>query len=74
MIFLKIRNSAKPYMALNFLLKVLRHVFVFKPFPRREFTKEEMSNTLKFLGLVPSGSLVLKKKDVHQATGIVLQI
>ncbi|KAK3733752.1 hypothetical protein RRG08_026866 [Elysia crispata] len=44
-----------------------------QPFPRREFTKEEMSNTLKFLGLVPSGSLVLKKKDVHQATALATE-
>ncbi|RUS73795.1 hypothetical protein EGW08_018434 [Elysia chlorotica] len=41
-----------------------------QPFPRREFTKEEMGETLQSLGLVPSGSLVLKKKDVQQATAM----
>ncbi|GFN75381.1 ubx domain-containing protein 1 [Plakobranchus ocellatus] len=41
-----------------------------QPFPRREFSREEMSSTLQSLGLVPSGSLVLKKKDVEQATEI----
>ncbi|KAH9500798.1 hypothetical protein Btru_073032, partial [Bulinus truncatus] len=39
-----------------------------QPFPRKEFSRDEMRYTLKALGLVPSGSLVLKKKDVEQAS------
>ncbi|XP_012944533.1 uncharacterized protein LOC101862702 [Aplysia californica] len=39
-----------------------------QPFPRREFSKPEMGQSLKELGLVPSGSLVLKKRDVNQAS------
>ncbi|XP_076472499.1 uncharacterized protein LOC143301929 [Babylonia areolata] len=34
-----------------------------QPFPRREFSAPEMNKTLQQLGLVPSGSLVLKKMD-----------
>lgn len=44
------------------------HSGFIQPFPRKEFSKEEMRSTLQSLGLVPSGSLVLKKKDVQQAT------
>ncbi|XP_059154215.1 uncharacterized protein LOC131939747 [Physella acuta] len=44
------------------------HSGFIQPFPRREFLREEMNQTLTELGLVPSGSLVLKKKDVQQAT------
>ncbi|KAK0043256.1 hypothetical protein Bpfe_027350 [Biomphalaria pfeifferi] len=39
-----------------------------QPFPRKEYSRDEMRHTLKALGLVPSGSLVLKKKDADQAT------
>ena len=40
-----------------------------QPFPRREYSATEMNKTLEQLGLVPSGSLVLKKNeaDVTQA-------
>ncbi|CAL1546933.1 unnamed protein product [Lymnaea stagnalis] len=44
------------------------HSGFIQPFPRKEFSREEMRLTLKELGLVPSGSLVLKKKDVQQAS------
>uniref|UniRef100_A0A0B7A8P8 UBX domain-containing protein n=1 Tax=Arion vulgaris TaxID=1028688 RepID=A0A0B7A8P8_9EUPU len=46
---------------------MLLHSGFIQPFPRREFTKEEMNKSLQELGLVPSGSLVLKKKTVDQA-------
>ncbi|KAK7494937.1 hypothetical protein BaRGS_00013816, partial [Batillaria attramentaria] len=36
-----------------------------QPFPRHEFSRDEMMKTLKELGLTPSGSLVLKKEDVQ---------
>ncbi|WAQ94497.1 hypothetical protein MAR_006968 [Mya arenaria] len=35
------------------------------PFPRREFTIEEMSRTLADLGLTPTGSLVIQKRQIH---------
>ncbi|XP_070211660.1 uncharacterized protein [Littorina saxatilis] len=38
------------------------HCGFIQPFPRREFTPVEMIKTLEQLGLVPSGSLVLKKE------------
>ncbi|XP_052805572.1 uncharacterized protein LOC128234963 [Mya arenaria] len=36
-----------------------------QPFPRREFTIEEMSRTLADLGLTPTGSLVIQKRQIH---------
>ena len=38
-----------------------------QPFPHRIFTAADMSSTLADLGLSPSGSLVVKKKDRDQA-------
>ncbi|KAL8602740.1 hypothetical protein ACOMHN_024302 [Nucella lapillus] len=39
-----------------------------QPFPRREFNASDMNKTLQQLGFVPSGSLVLKKRDTAAAT------
>jgi len=36
---------------------------LWQPFPRMEYTGEQMTCTLQELGLVPNGSLVLKKPD-----------
>lgn len=40
--------------------------FLSQPFPRREFSASEMNKTLEQLGLVPSGSLVLKKEEAGE--------
>ena len=39
-----------------------------QPFPHRIFTAADMLSTLADLGLSPSGSLVVKKKDRDQAS------
>ena len=39
-----------------------------QPFPHRIFTAADMLSTLADLGLSPSGSLVVKKKDQDQAS------
>ena len=39
-----------------------------QPFPHRIFTAADMLSTLADLGLSPSGSLVVKKKDCDQAS------
>ena len=39
-----------------------------QPFPHRIFTAADMLSTLADLGLSPSGSLVVKKKDHDQAS------
>ena len=39
-----------------------------QPFPHRIFTADDMLSTLADLGLSPSGSLVVKKKDHDQAS------
>ncbi|XP_070566402.1 uncharacterized protein [Ptychodera flava] len=39
----------------------LSNIGFMQPFPRREFTASEMTQTLKDLGLTPNGSLVVKR-------------
>ena len=34
-----------------------------QPFPRKDFTEEDMDTSLKDLGLVPNGSLNVQKKE-----------
>ena len=42
-------------------------MFYLQPFPRREYTEVDMDKTLQELGLTPSGSLVVQKKEIEQA-------
>jgi len=38
-----------------------------KPFPRKEFSEADMMQRLDELGLAPSGSLVVQKRETNRA-------
>ncbi|KAK6166525.1 hypothetical protein SNE40_023190 [Patella caerulea] len=44
--------------------KALNNMTFMQPFPRQEFSKEDMKRTVEDLGLTPTGSLVLKPATV----------
>lgn len=47
---------------------------IFQPFPRHEFTADEMLKPLAELRLTPSGSLVLQKKQDQTGSSGRIQI
>ena len=55
-----------PFLVTNGAAMFIFFSFLSQPFPRREFSASEMNKTLEQLGLVPSGSLVLKKEEAGE--------
>lgn len=45
----------------------LTPIVAIQPFPHREYGEDDMCKTVEELGLTPSGSLVLQKKEIKQA-------
>ena len=65
--FLVTKNTNNSSQDSSNLLRYLLPIFYLQPFPHREYGEDDMCKTVEELGLTPSGSLVLQKKEIKQA-------
>ncbi|KAL5006751.1 hypothetical protein ScPMuIL_015557 [Solemya velum] len=52
----------------------IHSMVLIQPFPRREYSENDMKSTLADLGLSPSGSLVLQRKENIQSTARQMEV